>query len=188
LVVCLVFMKRYMLYKEIGLPKGYGQKRSAKDAESSLKMTRSQKWYRDNEKRLIKKLGLTPSPGSGAGWLQKEDGHNDNLLVQLKSTDANSFRLNLDDMRKLEYHAMIEHKVPVFIVEFIQQDKVYLVINQDDLKATYEALDLNGAILTLPEDLVLEEQPETHREAIKSGNKQAFWKEVEESRVLKKRR
>lgn len=97
---------------------------------------RSGKFYSQNEKRTLKALGLTPAPASGAGWVVKEDGENETLMVQLKSTDSLSYRLSRLDMKKLEFHADVSHKVPVFLIQFLKDDRLYAIVdvkNIDDL-------------------------------------------------------
>jgi hypothetical protein len=84
---------------------------------------RSGKFYRRNEAEVMQRFGLTPTKNSGAGWLEKEDGYNDFILSQLKSTDAESIRLTLLDIHKLEYHAITEHKLPVFMNSFCKQTR-----------------------------------------------------------------
>lgn len=97
---------------------------------------RSGKFYSQNEKRTLKALGLTPAPASGAGWVVKEDGENETLMVQLKSTDSLSYRVSRLDMKKLEFHAEVSNKVPVFLVQFLKDDRLYAIVdvnNIDDL-------------------------------------------------------
>lgn len=97
---------------------------------------RSGKFYSKNEKRTLKALGLTPAPASGAGWVVKEDGENETLMVQLKSTDSLSYRISRLDMKKLEFHAEVSNKVPVFLVQFLKDDRLYAIVdvnNIDDL-------------------------------------------------------
>ena len=53
---------------------------------------RKQKFWFKNEKRVMKRLGFEPVPGSCSGWVNKEDGENEFALAQLKSTDADSDR------------------------------------------------------------------------------------------------
>lgn len=79
-------------------------------------------------------------PGSGNGWIAKEDGENELALVQLKSTDSNLYTLKQFDMKQLEYHAQVEHKVPIFLIQFLQQDKVYAVVNVENLVELTEAI------------------------------------------------
>lgn len=118
---------------------------------------RSGKFYSRNEKKTLMALGLTPAPASGAGWVIKEDGENDVVMVQLKSTDASSYRLNMLDMKKLEYHAMVSSKVPVFLVQFLKQDKLYAIVDIADLQDLHRALETGEA----PSRVILPEAKET---------------------------
>jgi hypothetical protein len=99
-----------------------------------VKRKRTGKWYNENEKKTLLGIGLTPTKQSGAGFTEKEDGYNDKILAQLKSTDASSYRLTLDDLEKLKYHAMVEHKLPLFIIQFLSTDELYLVLKYEDIK------------------------------------------------------
>ena len=80
-------------------------------------MHKSKFWFK-NEKDVMKRLRLNSVPGSGSDWINKEDGENDTVMVQLKSTEADSYRVNYLDIEKLEYHAQVAHKIPIFLVEF----------------------------------------------------------------------
>lgn len=97
-------------------------------------MKRSGKWYRRNERDVMEMLGMEPTPNSGSGWVVKEDGQNDHVVCQLKSTDANSIRINKKDIDTLEHNAMVAHKVPVFAIQFINAGQVYLVIKPDAIE------------------------------------------------------
>lgn len=94
---------------------------------------RSGKWYRNNEAKLMRLFGLEPTPNSGSGWIVKEDGQSENVICQLKSTDASSMKLVLNDLQKLEYNAIVAHKLPVFAIQFIQNDDIYLLVKPTDL-------------------------------------------------------
>ena len=95
---------------------------------------RSGKFYRNNEREVMRSLGLEPTPNSGSGWIVKEDGQTDDLICQLKSTDANSIKINKNDLDTLEYNSLVEHKLPVFAIQFLQTNEVYLVLRPEDLK------------------------------------------------------
>ena len=95
---------------------------------------RSGKFYRKNEQEVMRSLGLEPTPNSGSGWICKEDGVTDDLIRQLKSTDANSIKINKNDLDTLEYNSLVEHKLPVFAIQFLQSNEVYLVLRPEDLK------------------------------------------------------
>lgn len=104
---------------------------------------RSGKFYSNNEKKTLESLGFVPSPMSGAGWIVKEDGENDVAMVQLKSTDSSSYRLDILDMKKLEYHAYVSNKIPIFLVQFFKQDKVYAIIDVSNIDDLFEAFNCN---------------------------------------------
>lgn len=95
---------------------------------------RSGKFYRKNEQEVMRSLGLEPTPNSGSGWIVKEDGQSDNIICQLKSTDANSIKINKNDLDTLEYNSLVAHKLPVFAIQFLKSNEVYLLIRPEDLK------------------------------------------------------
>lgn len=105
-------------------------------------MRRKGKFYSKNEKEVMKGLGLTPAPASGAGWIVKEDGENELSMVQLKSTDSTRYTLDMLDMKKLEYHAQVSNKIPIFLVQFLQEDRMYAIVPVDSI------LDLSKALET----------------------------------------
>lgn len=88
-------------------------------------------WFK-NEKEVMRSLGFEPVKGSGSGWIHKEDGESEFALAQLKSTEAESYKLNYLDLEKLEYHASVSHKLPVFVVQFLNRG-TYVMINVNDL-------------------------------------------------------
>lgn len=96
-------------------------------------MKRTGKFYRKNEKEVMKSLGLKPTPNSGSGWIVKEDGQSEEVICQLKSTDAESIRIHKKDLDKLSYNAAVAHKLPVFAIQFLQSNEVYLLIKPDML-------------------------------------------------------
>ena len=99
-------------------------------------MRRSSKFWFKNEKQLMRSLGLNPIPGSGNG-IVKEDGQNDYILAQLKSTDKSSATIKLQDITQLTYHAAIAHKAPLFITQFIG-GPVMLMMKLEDLDVVHE--------------------------------------------------
>lgn len=94
---------------------------------------RSTKFYRKNEEEVMKSIGLMPTKNSGAGWLEKEDGQNDYLICQLKSTDSKSIPVKLQDLHTLEYNAGVSKKLPVFAVQFLSTNEVWLMVKPEDL-------------------------------------------------------
>lgn len=97
-------------------------------------MKRSGKFYRKNEAEIMKDLGLIPTKNSGSGWIEKEDGQSEFVICQLKSTDAQSIKVNLQDLHTLEYNSSVAHKLPVFAIQFLQTNEVFLIIKPENLE------------------------------------------------------
>lgn len=95
-------------------------------------MKRTGKFYRKNEAEVMESLGLKPTKNSGSGWVEKEDGQNDFVICQLKSTDAESIRVKQKDIRTLEYNAGVSHKLPVFAIQFLNTGEVWLMAKPED--------------------------------------------------------
>lgn len=142
-------------------------------------MKRSGKFYYRNEKETLKKLGLQPVPGSGSGWIHKEDGEDENVMVQLKSTDASSYRVDMLDIKKLEYHAQVSNKLPIFLIQFLQQDKIYALVNVEDL---YKVSRLQSEPKQPKQKPLILVENEPERKKIKSTKKsrEEFFKERSE--------
>lgn len=96
-------------------------------------MKRSCKFYRKNEAEIMRSLGLEPTPNSGSGPIWKEDGQSEHIICQLKSTDAQSIRVNKKDLDVLSYNAEVAHKLPVFAIQFLQSNEVYLIVKPEML-------------------------------------------------------
>ena len=82
-------------------------------------------------------LNLKASPGSGSGWLIKEDGENDDFVAQLKSTEKKSISIKLQDVQDLFYHAIISHKIPTFIIHFKSEDITLVMFRVEDIKYVF---------------------------------------------------
>lgn len=98
-----------------------------------MAMKRSGRFYRRNEAEVMESLGLKPTKNSGSGWVEKEDGQSENVICQLKSTDANSIKVNKKDLDVLSYNAAVTHKLPVFAIQFLQSNEVYLIVKPEML-------------------------------------------------------
>lgn len=151
---------------------------------------RTAKFYFKNEKETMKKLGLTPTIRSGGGWIEKEDGHNDYVITQHKSTDAESYKITRTDLRKLEYHALVDKKLPLFVIEFLSDGALYLIIKPEDLVeivnyiAVPESLsDVKSESLEIPEKTTT---TANEVKPIKSGNKDKYWKALTKEKEKQK--
>ena len=107
-------------------------------------MNRSGKFYRKNEREVMESLGLEPTPNSGSGWIVKEDGQSEDIICQLKSTDAQSIKVNQKDIRMLERNAAVEHKIPVFAIQFLNTNEVWLMCKPEDIGDVSEYIYTGG--------------------------------------------
>lgn len=156
-------------------------------------MKRSGKFYRKNEAEVMKSLGLKPTPNSGSGPVWKEDGQSENVICQLKSTDAQSIRVNKSDIDTLLYNAAVAHKLPVFAIQFLQSNEVYLLVRPEELceAAKYiktgeyqSANEFVGLDLSEHEDMTV-----TTKKVIKSSsNAREKFKRENEKRYKKEKR
>lgn len=154
---------------------------------------RSFKFYRKNEQEVMKSLGLKPTKNSGSGWIEKEDGQNDYVICQLKSTDAQSIKVNQKDIRTLEKNAMIEHKIPMFAIQFLNTGEVWLMLKPEDLPDASEyiligsikenRLEQLGIDLEASEDL----RAISHKSIKSSGSSRERFHEQQSKKYNKKR-
>lgn len=96
---------------------------------------RTTKWYRKNEAEVMQRLGFKPTRNSGATWIDKGDGQNEHCICELKSTDKESYRLEQTTLHTLEANAIEAHKLPVFALQFINVDEVWLAVKETDIEA-----------------------------------------------------
>jgi len=145
-------------------------------------MRRSTKFYRKNEEDVMNKLGLVPTKNSGAGWKEKEDGQSDYVIAQLKSTHACSIPLKLHDFNILEANAMVSHKIPVFAIQFISTEEVFLIVKPNDLRSIADYLDYGKCEVV--ESLIPNIEPKSEvTKAIKTGDRTKFWENKEKERI-----
>lgn len=72
--------------------------------------------------------------------VEKEDGQSENVICQLKSTDAQSIKVNKKDLDTLQYNAAVSHKLPVFAIQYLSSNEVYLVLKPEVLSEVAEYL------------------------------------------------
>lgn len=99
---------------------------------------RTTKWYRKNEAEVIQRLGFEPTRNSGATWIDKGDGQNESFICELKSTDKESYTLKQKTLQELEYHACVAHKTPVFALQFLNRDEIWVAVKEEDFKEFIE--------------------------------------------------
>lgn len=131
---------------------------------------RSGKFYYRNEREVMERLGLEQVPGSGSGWVCKEDGESEDLLCQLKSTDAQSIRIQKLDIAKLEHNAMVSHRLPIFAINFLSDNSTYLLVSPESLLEVAEYLNTGNKPEPIEEGLRIDSvASQVHHKVIGSG-------------------
>lgn len=134
---------------------------------------RSRYWFK-NEKELMSSLGMKGTPGSGNRVI-KEDGQNEHLIAQLKSTDGSSITINLNDVNKLLYNSTVAHKLPLFINQFVG-GPILISMRLEDVNDVAEYLETGVTsgqrfcdIIAIAE----ERKPHAKPPLVKSGGREA---------------
>lgn len=137
---------------------------------------RTTTFYRKNEEEVMEALGLQPTKNSGAGWVEKEDGQNDYLIAQLKSTDAQSISIKLRDIEILEANAMVCHKVPMFVVQFLSTGDTFIMARPSDMEQVVEYINTGRCEKPSDEFNFLEgKKPQRAKITSSQGSREAFW-------------
>ena len=134
-------------------------------------MARSTKFWRKNEKEVMEDLGLRATVNSGAGFLEKEDGQNEYIICQLKSTESKQLTIKKRDIDVLELNAQTVHKTPLFAIQFLSAEKgkdksdVFIMMRPED------AMDIaNNLIYQQPIERPLELKLEDEDDALIYNN------------------
>ena len=88
--------------------------------------TGSLKKSQKQEARLAKAYGGKVTPGSGNGWVHKNDVKTPTLSIEAKYTDAKSYSLKLADLLKAEKIALIDGRDTIFTISFSGEEFVVL--------------------------------------------------------------
>lgn len=70
------------------------------------------------EKQVLKKIKARPQPNSGSTPGMPNDGVKGRYLIEVKSTEKKSIRLQLEDLAKLEDNALMHGKIPALVIAF----------------------------------------------------------------------
>lgn len=92
------------------------------------------------ERSLAKELGGSVNAGSGNGWVRKGDVRAEHELWECKITSAKSYSLKEMDLEKLETQALMDGRIPVFLVEFLKSGGEYVILSKNDyleMRETY---------------------------------------------------
>lgn len=122
-------------------------------------------------------LNLQPTPGSGNGWILKEDGQSENIIAQLKSTDFSEISIKLLDIQKLEENAAISHKRPVFVIQFLKTQDIFILVRpeQDIMNQLHKRIENDR--IDLKDSDEQEEKPKI--KSVSHKNRDSFYNEKE---------
>lgn len=101
--------------------------------------------------------------------VEKEDGQNEYVICQLKSTDAQSIKVNQKDIRILEYNASVTKKLPMFAIQFLNTDEVWLMVKPSDIVEISKYIETGKCEVN--ESIVIEETKQKIKKVIGSSSR-----------------
>jgi hypothetical protein len=96
------------------------------------------------ERRLANQLGGSVNSGSGNGWVRKGDVRTEDELFELKITSAKSYSLKDSELDKNAEQALIDGRIPVFMVEFKTTGNTWVILSKDDYLTLREEASLGN--------------------------------------------
>lgn len=150
------------------------------------------KFYFKNEKELMRSLGLNPTPGSGNRVI-KEDGQNEKVIAQLKSTEGDSITIKLSDLNTLIYNSKVSHKLPIFINQFVDGPILISCMLRDfnDVAKYIKTGEYNKkeeSLVVTNEELKINKIKSTKRTKVKNAIQKEKEKRINEIKEERKRR
>ena len=101
---------------------------------------------RKQEQMLAKNLDGTVNAGSGTQWLRKGDVRTDNELFELKITSAKSYSLKDAELEKTYNQALVDGRIPVFMVEFKSTGNAWIILSKEDYLTLREEANIGNEI------------------------------------------
>jgi len=102
---------------------------------SRPKRSRGQRDSQKQEKRVAKRTGGRRTPGSGNTWHTKSDILEKRIRHELKTTRAASTTVKKGELRKIVLEALAEGQLPVFQIDFKEEDgsvETYALLRWED--------------------------------------------------------
>lgn len=98
------------------------------------------------EKALARKLGGSVNSGSGNGWVRKGDVRTEEELFELKITSAKSYSLKDAELEKINEQALVDGRIPVFMVEFKSTGNAWVILSKDDYLTLREEASIGNEV------------------------------------------
>ena len=100
------------------------------------------------EKALARKVGGSVNSGSGNGWIRKSDIRTPNELIEAKITSAKSYSLKDAELTQNNDYAIVDGRMPVFVVEFKTTGNRWAILSWDDYLTLRESAENFGNEVT----------------------------------------
>lgn len=84
------------------------------------------------ERKLAQEKAGSVNSGSGNGWIRKGDVRTPDELWELKITGAKSYSLKDAELQKNIEYALIDGRMPIFLVEFQSTGNEYVILDRND--------------------------------------------------------
>jgi hypothetical protein len=94
--------------------------------------TEGQKRSRIQELKAAQTYQGLRTPGSGNGWVKKGDVRTTAELIELKTTLKHQYPLKVLELKKIGTEALLDGRIPVFIIEFAADHETYVVLDESD--------------------------------------------------------
>jgi hypothetical protein len=99
------------------------------------------------EKALARELvGASVNSGSGNGWIRKGDVRTEEELFELKITSAKSYSLKDAELEKNYEQALVDGRMPVFMVEFKTTGNAWVILSKDDYLTLREEASIGNEV------------------------------------------
>lgn len=98
------------------------------------------------ERHLSTEIGGSVNSGSGNGWIRKSDVRTDSELWELKITSAKSYPLKDAELEKNSTQALIDGRIPIFLVEFKSSGNSWVILSKDDYMDLRERAEIGNEI------------------------------------------
>lgn len=92
------------------------------------------------ENRIAKQWSGSVNSGSGNGWIRKSDVRTAFELVEAKITSAKSYSLKDQELQNNYEYALMDGRIPIFMVEFQGTGNKWVIMNYDDYETLREGL------------------------------------------------
>ena len=98
------------------------------------------------EKALGRLVGGSVNSGSGNGWIRKGDVRTEEELFELKITSSKSYSLKDAELEKLTNQALVDGRIPIFMVEFKTTGNAWVIMSKDDYLTLREEANIGNEV------------------------------------------